>query len=193
MTTDYTTSTYDALDATGTAGTTDTIGADRGAAGLDAAMGAAKKAGDGGRIDDFIERLADRVGAKASVRAVFGDPIERGGITVIPVAKVRWGFGGGAGSAPVAMGPGRPDDDLSPFSDIGPAGSAAAAEDERPQGSGSGAGGGVTASPVGYLEIGPEGATFKPITSVMPSPGFVLAAGATTALVVRALAKLVRR
>ena len=29
--------------------------------------------------------------------AVFGQPVERSGITVIPVAKATWGFGGGSG------------------------------------------------------------------------------------------------
>jgi hypothetical protein len=41
-------------------------------------------------IDGFVERMAERIGAKASVRAVFGEPIERDGITVVPVARVRW-------------------------------------------------------------------------------------------------------
>ena len=149
----------------------------------DIAMAEARKAGDGGAIDGFIERIADRVGGKASVRAVFGDPIERDGFTVIPVARVRWGFGGGAGTGPVAVGPGRP----------GEAASSADAGDAGLAGSGTGAGGGATADPVGYLEIGPDGATFHPIVSPRPSAGFLLAAGATAALVLRGLARLVRR
>ena len=28
---------------------------------------------------------------------MFGDPVERGDVTVIPVARARWGFGGGGG------------------------------------------------------------------------------------------------
>ena len=158
--------------------------------GYDAAISDARKAGDAGPIEGFIERMAERVGAKASVRAVFGDPIVRDGITIIPVAKVRWGFGGGAGG-PIAVGPGRAGS--SPFSDsrddFGPAFDA----DGPGAGTGSGGGGGVTADPVGYLEIGPSGATFHPITPVMPSPAFLLAAGATAALVLRAIAKLIRR
>jgi uncharacterized spore protein YtfJ len=146
----------------------------------EAAIGAARKAGDGGPIEGFVERMAERVGGKASVRAVFGDPIERDGITVIPVAKVRWGFGGGAGSGPVAVGPGID-------------GQGAPTTDEGAPGFGTGGGGGAMAEPVGYLEIGPDGATFRPITSPMPSPGFLLAAGATAALVLRGLARLIRR
>ena len=155
--------------------------------GYSTAIGEAQKQGDGGRLDDFIERMAERVGGKASVRAVFGDPIERGGVTVIPVAKVRWGFGGGAGTGPVAVGPGRPG--ASPLSDatVSP-GSAPDATS-----SGTGGGGGVTADPIGWLEIGPDGASFQPISSPMPSPAFLLAAGATAALVLRSVAALRRR
>jgi hypothetical protein len=46
---------------------------------------------------DFISGLAERLGSAARVDAVFGDPVERDGVTVIPVAKVSWGFGGGEG------------------------------------------------------------------------------------------------
>jgi uncharacterized spore protein YtfJ len=148
--------------------------------GYESALAAARTAGDGGPIDGFVERMAERVGAKASVRAVFGDPIERDGITVIPVAKVRWGFGGGAGSGPVAVGPGID-------------GQGARADAPGGPSFGTGGGGGATAEPVGYLEIGPDGAMFRPINSPMPSPGFLLAAGATAALVLRALARLIRR
>lgn len=150
---------------------------------LETEMAAARRAGNGGPIDGFVERIAERVGAKASVRAVFGDPIERDGITVIPVARVRWGFGGGAGNGPVAVGPGI-DVQGAPDQDPG---------DAYQPGSGSGGGGGATADPIGYIEIGPDGATFRPITSALPSPGFLLAAGATAALVLRGLSRLVRR
>jgi uncharacterized spore protein YtfJ len=147
------------------------------------ALDEARKAGAGGPIDGFVERMAERVGGKASVRAVFGDPIERNGLTIIPVAKVRWGFGGGAGRGPIAMGPGTAEG-MTEVEALG---------DDGMSGSGTGGGGGVTADPVGYLEIGPEGATFRPIVPAMPSPGFLLAAGATAALVLRGLARLVRR
>jgi uncharacterized spore protein YtfJ len=43
------------------------------------------------------ERLAARLGAVVSARTVFGDPVERDGVTVIPVAKAAWAFGGGGG------------------------------------------------------------------------------------------------
>lgn len=45
----------------------------------------------------FVERLAERM-TPTSSRAVFSEPVERDGVTVIGVAKARWGFGGGGGS-----------------------------------------------------------------------------------------------
>ncbi len=154
--------------------------------GYDDAIAEATKAGEPGPVDGFVERMAERVGGKASVRSVFGDPIERDGFTIIPVAKVRWGFGGGAGG-PIAVGPGRTTG--SPFSDAPSAADGTGAAGNP----GTGGGGGVTADPVGYLEIGPDGATFVSIVSPRPSPGFVLAAGATAALILSGLAKLLRR
>jgi uncharacterized spore protein YtfJ len=47
---------------------------------------------------NFIGGMAEKLGAAARAATIFGDPVERDGITVIPVAKARWGFGGGAGS-----------------------------------------------------------------------------------------------
>lgn len=143
---------------------------------METAMDEARTAGEGSPIDGFVERLAERIGAKVNVQTVFGEPVERDGITVIPVAKVRWGFGGGAGTGPVAVGPGLEGDDAT----------------TARQGTGQGGGGGATADPIGWLEIGPDGAVFKPIVPAMPSPSFLLAAGATAALVLRGLAKLVR-
>ena len=46
--------------------------------------------------ENVVERLAEHLGA-ADARAIYGSPIERNGTTVIPVAKVRYGFGGGSG------------------------------------------------------------------------------------------------
>jgi uncharacterized spore protein YtfJ len=45
----------------------------------------------------LIRRLAKRVGGKANAKAVFGDVVERDGVSVIPVARAIWGVGGGGG------------------------------------------------------------------------------------------------
>lgn len=44
-----------------------------------------------------LEELATTVQDAVTVRRVFGDPVERDGVTVIPVAAVSGGGGGGAG------------------------------------------------------------------------------------------------
>ena len=51
------------------------------------------------RADDILSRLADRVGARLISSTIFGTAVERDGVTVVPVAAVRFGFGGGGGLA----------------------------------------------------------------------------------------------
>jgi len=151
---------------------------------LGAAIDAANRAGSGGPADGFVAGLAARVGANAGVKAVFGEPIERDGLTVIPVAKVRWGFGGAAGGGftPRGGSPGADPESAEP--DAGESGPPAAGE---------AGGGGASADPIGWLEIGPDGASFRPIEPAMPSPGFLLAASFSAAMLVRSLARLLRR
>jgi hypothetical protein len=62
---------------------------------LTAAIDEARRDGRLGRADQLLERLAELVGARAGVQAVFGEPVRDGDLTVIPVARVRWVFGGG--------------------------------------------------------------------------------------------------
>jgi uncharacterized spore protein YtfJ len=81
-----------------------------------------------------IEQLADRVANLVSARRIMGDPVERGDVTVIPVARSVFGFGGGS----------RPE--------TGANGAAG----------GGGAGGGVVL-PVGYIEIRDGKTRFRPI------------------------------
>ncbi|MGZ8708865.1 MAG: spore germination protein GerW family protein [Thermoanaerobaculia bacterium] len=46
-------------------------------------------------MSDLLERLAQQIQVNASAKQVYGEPVERDGTTIIPVAKVQWGFGGG--------------------------------------------------------------------------------------------------
>ena len=48
-------------------------------------------------VGNFIERLAEKMGIAARAVNIFGPAVEREGITVIPVTKIRYGFGGGSG------------------------------------------------------------------------------------------------
>ena len=49
-------------------------------------------------VTELLERIGEAVGQKAQVSTIFGEPVERAHVTVIPVAKARFGFGGGGGS-----------------------------------------------------------------------------------------------
>ncbi|MDX6582920.1 MAG: hypothetical protein QOI10_2104 [Solirubrobacterales bacterium] len=59
-----------------------------------------------GGEDGLVERLAKRTGASARASAVFGKPVKRGEVTVIPVARASWAFGGGSGVSPEGSGGG---------------------------------------------------------------------------------------
>ena len=82
----------------------------------------------------------ESLGGTASARAVFGEPIEKDGVTVVPVARVRFGVGGGGG-----RGPGRKK------------------KVRRYAASGYGHGGGVQATPAGYIELSGGKASYKRI------------------------------
>ncbi len=47
--------------------------------------------------DSVLERLAARLGQDAGARTIYGEAVRQDGVTVIPVARVRFGFGMGRG------------------------------------------------------------------------------------------------
>ncbi len=125
---------------------------------------------------DLVERISDRLGSTATVKTVYGEPIHANGKTVVPIAKVAYGFGAGFGS-----GHGKHLGDHE-------AASHEAGAQERHQdgvhdgnharhGEGGGGGGGVRAFPAGALEITDAGTRFVPFTDVRPL-AFAFAAGA---------------
>ena len=81
----------------------------------------------------IVERLAEKIGAAANSTTIYGEPVEREGVTVIPVAKAAYGFGGGAGTG------------------------------TEKQGEGYGGGGGMILTPVGYIEIKDGATRFRSI------------------------------
>lgn len=90
------------------------------------------------QVQEILQSIAERFATSASVKQVFGEPIERNGRTIIPVARVQYGFGGGYGG-----------------------GEQEGAEVNRPlAGGGGGGGGGVKAKPAGVLEITDAGTRF---------------------------------
>ena len=47
--------------------------------------------------ESIPERLVEAFKTVVDAKMIFGEPIERDGMTIIPVAKLRYGFGGGGG------------------------------------------------------------------------------------------------
>jgi uncharacterized spore protein YtfJ len=94
-----------------------------------------------------VEELLAQARDTMTVKRVFGEPIERDGITVIPVAKVLGGGGAGSGEGPMA-GTIRVGGDASTAE-----GATSDAPDAGAMGSGSGAGFGVRATPAGAYVI----------------------------------------
>jgi uncharacterized spore protein YtfJ len=47
--------------------------------------------------ESFLGSLAENLSMSIHASRIFADPVERNGVTVIPVAKARWAFGGGGG------------------------------------------------------------------------------------------------
>jgi uncharacterized spore protein YtfJ len=85
------------------------------------------------RTDELLSTLAERIGARFDASSVFGAPIERDGVTVIPVATIRLGIGGGSGSDP------------------------------RKGQDGEGGGGAGTATAAGYIELKDGRSRFVPV------------------------------
>lgn len=82
---------------------------------------------------NLIDSAVEHLHTSASVKTVYGEPVVRDGKTIIPVARVAYGFGSGTGqkTAPTDG------DGKTPLAKQG----------------GEGAGGGVTAKPIGVVEI----------------------------------------
>jgi uncharacterized spore protein YtfJ len=104
-------------------------------------------------VNALLERIGGTVGERAQVSTIFGEPVEREGVTVIPVARARFGFGGGGGSG----------------------------SREGDEGSGGGGGGGVAVGPIGYIQLHEGRAEFKRILT--PKDLLALVTAASFALV----------
>lgn len=79
---------------------------------------------------ETIQSIIDRLQGSAAVKTVYGEPVKAEGKTIIPVAKIAYGFGAGSGSSKE--------------------------EDEQ----GGGGGGGIAVRPKGVLEITEEETRF---------------------------------
>ena len=108
------------------------------------------------RGDEMLSMLAERIGARLGAATVFGEPVERGGVTVVPVAVARFGIGAGSGTDP----------------------------DKGQEGEGGGGGGGV--SPTGYIELKDGGSRYVPVVHPARMLALVLGAVIAGLVIVRA-------
>jgi uncharacterized spore protein YtfJ len=108
---------------------------------------------------DLLESIGEKLGSTATVKTVYGEPIQANGKTVVPIAKVAYGFGAGFGS-----GHGKHNGHEIAAHENG---SHDAAHEAR-HGEGGGGGGGVRAFPAGALEITDSGTRFVPFVDLRP-------------------------
>jgi uncharacterized spore protein YtfJ len=106
----------------------------------------------------MIRSIGEKISAGATVKSVYGEPVTVGERTIIPVARVSYGFGAGGGSHNQDGG-----------------------EPHRGGGAGGGGGGGAWTSPCGVVEITPQSTRFLPIhngraLAFAAAIGFVLGA-----------------
>jgi uncharacterized spore protein YtfJ len=97
----------------------------------------------------LLQSLKESVLGQASVKTIYGEPISAHAKTIIPVAKIMYGYGAGAATGGVG--------------------------DTSARGEGGGGGGGVRAVPVGIIEVSDHPTRFVPITSRTKPAGAVLA------------------
>ncbi|KAA5539948.1 spore germination protein GerW family protein [Adhaeribacter rhizoryzae] len=93
------------------------------------------------QIKQLISSLTETFSQNSTIKKVYGDPKETQGKTIIPVAKVSFGFGGGFGGGGIK---GQENADTPE------------PETNKAKGQGGGMGGGLLAKPLGLLEITPE-------------------------------------
>jgi uncharacterized spore protein YtfJ len=115
----------------------------------------------------------------ATVKRVFGQPVEKDGVLVIPVANVRGGFGGGEAEQ---LGAGR----------AGAASTKPASGEQRP--GGWGGGGGWSASPAGAYVIKDGDVSWVPAVSANRTILLGCLTGIVSLLVIRSIVRtLVKR
>ncbi len=103
------------------------------------------------RYADAAEEMVRRIGTiqdEVGASVCFGSPVERDGHTLIPVARVSFGYGMGFGG-----GSGTDDDNSS--NGKGPSAG---------EGGGGGCGGGGSSTPVAVIDITNSGVDIQPIT-----------------------------
>jgi uncharacterized spore protein YtfJ len=97
-----------------------------------------------------IDSVARSIQERLSAKTAYGEPINANGVTVVPVAKVSFGFGGGGGGG---TGNTPTNGATEPVADHAVHGT----------GGGGGGGGGAAVKPLGYIEMTDIGTRWVPI------------------------------
>ncbi len=116
-------------------------------------------------ITRFFQSISEKIQGQAGVGKVFGEPIEAQGKTLIPVAKVTFGYGAGVGN-------------LAQHEE--------GSDHEGRQQTGAGGGAGAVITPLGVMEITKNSTRFVPAEDWKKWTQIFLT-GFTTALLVRKL------
>jgi len=115
-----------------------------------------------------LQSLKESILSQANVKVIYGEPISSHGKTVIPVAKIMYGYGAGAVTGGVG-------DTSARGEGGGGGGVGGVGGGTGGGGEGGGGGGGVRAIPVGVIEINDQRTCFVPITDRKKLTGAVLA------------------
>ena len=97
----------------------------------------------------LLQSLKESILTEANVKAIYGEPISAHEKTIIPVAKIMYAYGAGAGTGGIG--------------------------ERNTRGEGGGGTGGVRAVPVGVIEVSHQQTRFVPITDRKKLAGAVLA------------------
>jgi len=111
------------------------------------------------RAGEQAPKMLEKILAAAQPGAVFGQPVDAGGYTLITAAEVTsgGGFGVGMGRGPAP----KPDAKQSPPAEAAPPGGRRSIG-----GSGFGGGGGSMGRPVAIIAVGPSGVTVRPVVDL---------------------------
>lgn len=99
-------------------------------------------------VKESVQSIIDKLSASADVKRIYGEPIEKNGKTIIPVASISYGVAGGSGKK----------------------------NDHDDQAGGEGTAGGIKAKPVGVLEITDDSTRFIRVDQVQVLIGIFLMA-----------------
>ncbi|MGD8243808.1 MAG: spore germination protein GerW family protein [Anaerolineae bacterium] len=123
-------------------------------------------------VQELLDTLA-RMRENANVNACFGEPVTVEGRTVIPAARIGYGFGMGVGQGPTTEGE---------------------EGTMEKMGAGGGGGGGTAASPLAVIEVTSQGTRVEPVIDrQMVAMASMLVGAWSLFWVARALTAIFRR